>query len=99
VLGKRRFFRIKGSYHSIKWAVEGSPISGEGKVCNISVDGLAIEIEKDKSFQPSVGCVLLIEPVKGQTYFLQSAKAKVAWSQKIVKDGVESIKCGLVFIK
>jgi|GEM_PF-3096500 len=99
MLGKRQFFRLKGSSHSVKWALEGGAITGEGKLSNISVDGMKMEIIKDKPIELPQGSILHIEPTEGPSLFLQSDKVKVIWTKDIIKDGVESLQCGLVFIK
>ena len=96
MLGKRRFFRVKGSF-AVHWKIEDKAIAGDGIVSNISITGMEMVINKVLSL--SVGTIFCIEAAPGEVLPLQSKKAKVMRSEKIIFNGVERLRCGLEFVK
>lgn len=96
MLGKRRHLRVKGSFR-VTWAVQGQHVEGEGVISNISMTGM--EMSTRKVFEPAKGSIFLIEPFPDEIIPLQSKKAKVMWSDRMLKDGVDYLQLGLEFIK
>jgi hypothetical protein len=96
MLGKRRHIRVKGNFQ-IWWCIENQSIEGEGFISNISMTGF--EMMTRRVFNLPKGSILLLEPLPGEITPLQSKKAKVMWSEKIVKDEIEWMQVGLEFIK
>ena len=91
----RQHFRIKDNL-SVRWSVEEG-VTGEGIVLDISING--IQLITDKSFDPSENCVFTIEPPEGGQLPFGPKKAVMRWFQKVMKNNIECIVCGLEFIK
>jgi hypothetical protein len=96
MLGKRHHYRLKGSFR-ITWILEGETILREGIISNMSVDGM--ELITKPNFKFVDGCQINIEDDGSGGIPLKSSRLKIVWSKKVLLDGIENLKCGLVFVK
>ena len=96
MFGKRKQFRVKTNFR-VNWNVEGESLKGEGTVSNMSIDGMEMII--NRTFKPYKGDVFAIELAVGETIPLPSKRVKLMWSKEILKDGIECVQCGLLFLK
>jgi len=53
----------------------------------------------DRTFDPPDGCIFTIEPPIGGQLPFGPKKAIMRWFQKVMKDKVECVVCGLEFLR
>jgi hypothetical protein len=98
MLGKRKHFRIKGSFE-VSFGVQGQPEIRNGTISNISMNGLEMFSREDFP-EPATGSLFFIEPVIIDDIVpLQSKQAKMMWVKSITKEDGKYFQFGLEFIK
>jgi hypothetical protein len=98
MLGKRKHFRVKGSYE-VSFGIEGHPEIRNGIVSNISMNGMEM-VTRDEFPAPSSGSVFFIEPVTLEEIIpLQSKQAQMKWVKSFSKEDGKYLQFGLEFVK
>jgi len=90
----RQHSRIKDNL-PVHWSIEGG-VSGDGVLLDLSSTG--IRLITNKSFDPSDNCIFTVGSFKGEQLPFGPQKAILRWSQKVMKNKVECVVCGLEFI-
>ncbi len=91
----RRHMRIREET-PISWRIEGSGLTGQGSIRDISVSGVLLEI--DASFSLDKGSIFILQPAQGEDDLIIPDKAKLIWSKPMKMEKGKYL-CGLEFIK
>lgn len=95
MLGKRKAFRVRRSFY-VKWALLGGALRGEGKVTNISLSGISMEIYTP--YEPPLGQKMLVEAFVKDMTIPEPRRAEVVWVKKLL-GGMKGVECGLKFLE